>query len=148
MRGDESPLDQTTLTACGAVFGLTAAEMADIIELPSDYKPGLCMYGSNADHRFRKDGLRYCGGDAEMELFGITMCLNHWNGHIDMIQRCEDMYRHHTVLTTAVDAVTKSLRSDDESDRILGKFYLKKLARSGIDVHATAALGLLAGEER
>lgn len=147
MSGDKIPLDQTTLTACGAVFGLTAAEMADIIELPFDYKPGLCMYESNANHRLRKEGLRYCGAEADMELFGITMCLNHWNGHIDMIQLCDDIHRHHKVLTTAMEAVVKSLRSNDVSDRILGKFYLAKLARSGVDVHATTALDLLAGEE-
>ena len=139
MSGDESPLDQTTLTACGAVFGLTAAEMAELTEDSGPhYRPTRCMHEGEA-------GFRYCGADAERVLFGITMCLDHWNKHLDNLRNCSDIHRSSDVLSSIVSAVRTSLGDEDEVGRTLGLLYLEKLARSGVDIHTVTALELLEG---
>ena len=136
MSGDESPLDQTTLTACGAVFGLTAAEMVALTEDSGPhYRPTRCMHESKA-------GFRYCGAEAVRQLFGIAMCEDHFSEHLENL-RHGDVWGIDGTIKGIASAVIFSLQSGDESDQSLGRIYLDMLSASGMDLPAVTALDIL-----
>lgn len=136
MSADESPLDQTTLTACGAVFGLTAAEMAELTEDSGPhYRPTRCMHEGEA-------GFRYCGADAERVLFGITMCEVHYAEHLGNLGRSDDRGIS-DAYPAMMTALAMSFWATEEAAQSLAKSYINTLPASDVESMSVSVLDLL-----